>query len=148
MCGPARFDTGAQVIIDNRSQLHAHVYVFARRWPGVSFGSESAGVSFLHNLQAHCSHFLFSSDTAPFRQDVRSVTVTSNGLRYTVEAIDSIQMLYYMTILFPDPNEDTEKENPGLLPCRNAEIVLHTKAPVGSSHDADIIQLIFQRRNS
>lgn len=87
---------------------------------------------------------LFSSDTAGFRQDIRSVTVTSNGFRYITEAIDSVQMLYYMTILFPDSNEATEQENPGLLPCRNAEVVLHTKTTIDGSHDADITQLIVQ----
>ncbi|KAF8853301.1 hypothetical protein BDZ45DRAFT_806770 [Acephala macrosclerotiorum] len=83
-------------------------------------------------------------DTAGFRQDIRSVTVTSNGFRYIAEAIDSVQMLYYMTILFPDPYEATEQENPGLLPCRNAEVVLHTKSTIDGSHDADITQLIVQ----
>jgi hypothetical protein len=148
MCGWASFDTGAQGIIDNWSQLHARVYFFTRRWPGISLSSEDTGVGLSCSLRAQHSHFSFSSDTAPFRQDVRSVTVTSNGFRYTVKAIDSIQMLHYMTILFSDPNKSTEQENLGLLPCRSAEIVLHTKAPVGTSHDADITQLIVQGNRS
>ncbi|CZR51265.1 uncharacterized protein PAC_01140 [Phialocephala subalpina] len=83
-------------------------------------------------------------DTAGFRQGIRSVTVTSNGFQYIAEAIDSVQMLYYMTILFPDPNEATEQENPGLLPCRDAEVVLHTKTTIHGSHGADITQLVVQ----
>ena len=64
------------------------------------------------------------------------------------EAIDSVQMLHYMTILFPDPNEATEQENPRLLPCRNAEVVLHTKTTIYGSHGADITQLIVQCNHS
>ena len=44
-----------------------------------------------------------------------------------------------MTILFPDPKEAIEQENPGLLPCRTAEIVLHPKISGGGT---DITQLI------
>jgi hypothetical protein len=76
------------------------------------------------------------------------VTVTSNGLRYVVESIDGVQMLHYMTILFPAASQADEDENPGLLPCRQAEIVLHTKAQIGLTDDSDITQLIAKCRCS
>ncbi len=53
-------------------------------------------------------------------------------------------MLYYMTILFPDSAEATEHENPGLLPRRSAEIVLHTRVPTDGAEDADVTQLVVQ----
>jgi hypothetical protein len=53
-------------------------------------------------------------------------------------------MLYYMTILFPDSAEATKQENPGLLPCRRAEIVFHTTTPNSGGEDADIAQLVMQ----
>jgi hypothetical protein len=53
-------------------------------------------------------------------------------------------MLHYMTILFPGSAEATEQENSGLLPCRTAEIVLHTRAPTDSAEDASITQLVMQ----
>ncbi|PMD58031.1 uncharacterized protein K444DRAFT_631391 [Hyaloscypha bicolor E] len=83
-------------------------------------------------------------DTADFRQDIRSITITSNELRYIVESIDSVQMLHYMMMMFPHPSEVTEQENLGFLPCRNAEIVLHTKSTMDDSDNGDITQLIVQ----
>jgi hypothetical protein len=53
-------------------------------------------------------------------------------------------MLYYMTILFPDSAEATKQENPGLLPCRSAEIVFHTTTSTSGGEDADIVQLVMQ----
>jgi len=53
-------------------------------------------------------------------------------------------MLYYMTILFPNSAETAEQENPGLLPCRSAEIVIHTRTPTDGSDGADITQLVVQ----
>ena len=63
-----------------------------------------------------------------------------------MESIDGVQMLHYMTMLFPRPSEVTEQENLRLLPRRNAEIVLHTKQTMEASDGGDISQLIVQCR--
>jgi len=51
-------------------------------------------------------------------------------------------MLYYMTILFPNLAKATKQENPGLLPCRSAEIVFHIETPTSGGEDAEIAQLV------
>jgi hypothetical protein len=53
-------------------------------------------------------------------------------------------MLYYMTILFPNLAKATKQENPGLLPCRSAEIVFHIETPTSGGEDAEIAQLVMQ----
>jgi hypothetical protein len=56
--------------------------------------------------------------------------------------------LHYMMVMFPHPSEMTEKENLGFLPCRNAEIVLHTKSTMDGSDNGDITQFIVQCKHS
>ncbi|KAF4637084.1 hypothetical protein G7Y89_g988 [Cudoniella acicularis] len=81
-------------------------------------------------------------DTAGFRQNIRSATLISNGFQFILGTIDSVQMLYYTTILSPQSVESTtEQENLSLLPCQNAEMVL---LPKPLSDSADISQLVLQ----
>jgi hypothetical protein len=87
---------------------------------------------------------LSQSDTTGFRQHVRLVTVTSNGMRYIIEAIDSVQLLHYTKILFPDSAEVAEPENPGLLPCRSGEIVFHVRNQHDGNDDISVAQLVVQ----
>jgi hypothetical protein len=51
-------------------------------------------------------------------------------------------MLHYMTILFSNSSITTEEANPGLLPCRNAEMIFHTRTPADVSDEASISQLV------
>ena len=82
------------------------------------------------------------SETAHFRDEFSNVVVTSNGLRFELGTIDSVQMLHYMVILFPDPAA-TDQENEGLLTSQSAEIVLHT-APLRTLNDSDVTQLVVE----
>jgi hypothetical protein len=88
------------------------------------------------------------SNTAGFKRDLRSVTLSSNGLRYVVKAIESVQILHYMTVSFPERNQVTmQPESPELLPCRHGELVVHTEASDGDEESA-ITQLILKCERS
>lgn len=91
--------------------------------------------------------FLPYSGTSSFRGDVRSITIYSDGLSFSLEIIESIQLLHYVSILFPGPDGDATQENSGLLPCRNAEIVIQTRNSSGDAEDGDVSQLVVQCRH-
>lgn len=49
-------------------------------------------------------------------------------------------------MLFPGPDGDATQDNSGLLPCRNAEIVIQTIISPDDTEDSDVSQLVFQCR--
>ncbi|KFY30143.1 hypothetical protein V494_08248 [Pseudogymnoascus sp. VKM F-4513 (FW-928)] len=83
------------------------------------------------------------SGTSNFRNVVRNATIQSKGLEYSLGVIESVQLLHYMSLLFPGPDGDAMKDNPGLLPCQNAEIVIQTKVSPDSG-GGDLSQLVVQ----
>lgn len=88
------------------------------------------------------------SGTSSFRGDVRNVTIQSksNRLSYSLEIIESVQLLHYVSMLFPGPDGDVIQDNSGLLPCRNAEVVIQTRVSPDGAEDGDVSQLVIQCR--
>ncbi|OBT90159.1 hypothetical protein VE02_00880 [Pseudogymnoascus sp. 03VT05] len=84
-----------------------------------------------------------NSGTSSFR-DVRNVTIQSDGLSYSLEIIESVQLLHYVSMLFPRPDGDAIQDNSGLLPCRNAEVVIQTRISPDGAEDGDVSQLVIQ----
>lgn len=69
--------------------------------------------------------------------------IQSNGLRYNLDAVDSVQLLQYTSMVFHGLDGDAGQET-GLLPCRVAEMVIQTKAPTDGAEDGDVYQLVLQ----
>lgn len=64
-----------------------------------------------------------------------------------MDAIDSVQILHYFTIIFPSTDEVIERENPielRLVPSRSAEIVFQTRALALGPGDVAVSQLVVQ----
>lgn len=74
------------------------------------------------------------------------MTINSNGLSYSLQVIESVQLLHYVSMLFPGPDGDATQDNSGLLPCRNAEIVIQTIISSDDTEDSDVSQLVVQCR--
>ncbi|OBT77855.1 hypothetical protein VF21_03261 [Pseudogymnoascus sp. 05NY08] len=89
-----------------------------------------------------------NSGTSSFRGDVRNVAIQSDGLSYSLEIIESVQLLHYVSMLFPGPDGDAIEDNSGLLPCRNAEVVIQTRIPSDGAEDGaedgGVSQLVIQ----
>jgi hypothetical protein len=47
-------------------------------------------------------------------------------------------------MIFPGPDGDATQNNLGLLPCRNAEIVIQTRNSSDDAEDGDVSQLVVQ----
>jgi hypothetical protein len=88
------------------------------------------------------------SGTSSFRGDVRNVTIQSksNRLSYSLDIIESVQLLHYVSMLFPGPDGDAIQNNSGLLPCRNAEVVIQTRISPDGAEDGGVSQLVIQCR--
>lgn len=87
------------------------------------------------------------SDTSSFLGDVRSVTINSNGLSYGLKVIESVQLLHYVSMLFLGADGVATQDNPGLLPCKNAEVVVQTRMPPDEAN-GDVSQLVIQCRQA
>ncbi|OBT69915.1 hypothetical protein VE03_00434 [Pseudogymnoascus sp. 23342-1-I1] len=83
------------------------------------------------------------SGTSSFQGDIRVITINSNGLSFDLEVIESVQLLHYASMLFPGQDGDATGYISGLLPCRNAEIVIQTRISP-EAEDGDISQLVVQ----
>jgi len=87
------------------------------------------------------------SNTAGFKGYIQSVTLISNGIRYVVGTIESVQLLHYANMALPETTAATSMliEDPEFLPYHHGELVLHTKAVEGND-ESDIRQLILKCR--
>lgn len=47
-------------------------------------------------------------------------------------------------MLFLGADGVANQDNPGLLPCRNAEVVVQTRMPPDETNDGDVSQLVVQ----
>lgn len=84
------------------------------------------------------------SGTSSFQGDVSGITINSNGLSFNLEAIESVQLLHYVAMLFPGPDGDDIQYKSGLLPSQNAEIVIQARVLHDDSEDGDVSQLVIQ----
>ncbi|KFY33108.1 hypothetical protein V495_08425 [Pseudogymnoascus sp. VKM F-4514 (FW-929)] len=98
----------------------------------------------VQNTQGSLSVLNAKSGTSSFPGDVRSVAINSNGLVYSLDIIESVQLLHYVSMLFQGPDGDATQDNLGLLPCRNAEIVIQTRNSSDDAEDGDVSQLVVQ----
>ncbi|KAL5345585.1 hypothetical protein ACLOAV_009339 [Pseudogymnoascus australis] len=84
------------------------------------------------------------SGTSSFQGDVSGITINSNGLSFNLEAIESVQLLHYVSMLFPGPDGDDIQYMSGLIPSQNAEIIIQTRVLHDDSEDGDVSQLVIQ----
>lgn len=84
------------------------------------------------------------SGTSSFQGDVSGITINSNGLSFNLEAIESVQLLHYVSMLFPGPDGDDIQYMSGLLPSQNAEIVIQTGLLDDDIENGNVSQLVVQ----